>query len=157
MFKVSEIAEKIGKSKTSVYNRISKLKVELKPYKKTLNGVIYYDEEGFEIIKKSYDDVSRSFKGGNKPTNNLESDLLDRLLTEKDKRIEELKKQLEDKDKALTKALDLADRTQHLLAMEKKEKQMLLELPQEPVRKSIWNIFKKSQPNSSWDDENGRN
>jgi predicted nucleic acid-binding protein len=150
---VSEIAEKIGKSKTSVYNRINKLKVELKPYQKTLNGVIYYDEEGFEIIKNSYENVSSSFKGVNKPTNNLESDLLDCLLSEKDKRIEELKKQLEDKDKALTKALDLADRTQHLLAMEKKEKQMLLELPQEPVRKSIWNIFKKSQPNSSWDSE----
>lgn len=148
MFKVSEIALKVGKSKTSVYNRISKLKTELKPYKKTLNGVVYYDEEGFEIIKNSYDDISRSFKGVNKPTNNLESDLLDRLLLEKDKRIEELTKQLADKDKALTKALDLADRTQHLLAI---EKQHVLKLQEPSIKKSFWDRFKKSQPNSSWD------
>lgn len=50
MFKVSDIVEKTGKSKTSVYRKISKLKTELKPHKKTLNGVIYYDEEGLKII-----------------------------------------------------------------------------------------------------------
>ena len=95
VFKVSDIAEKVGKSKTSVYSRISKLKTELKPYKKTLNGVVHYDEEGFEIIKNSYSDVSRSFKGVNKPTNNLESNALNLLMLEKDKQIERLEKQLE--------------------------------------------------------------
>lgn len=146
---MSEIAEKIGKSKTSVYNRISKLKVELKPHKKILNGVIYYDEEGFEIIKDSYSDVSSTFKGVNKTTIKIESDYLNQLLSEKDKRIEELTKQLEYKDKALNKVLDLADRTQHLLAI---EKQHVLKLQEPQVRKSFWDRFKRSQPHQSWDD-----
>ena len=147
VFKVSDIAIKLGKSKTSVYNRISKLKIELKPYKKTLNGVVHYDEEGFEIIKNSYSDVSRSFKGVNKPTNNLESNALNLLMLEKDKQIERLEKQLEyqsilleKKEESLAKALEVADKTQHLLAM---EKQIVLQLQEPPMKKSFWDRFKK--------------
>ena len=40
----------------------------------------------------------------------------------------------------LAKALEVADKTQHLLAM---EKQIVLQLQEPPMKKSFWDRFKK--------------
>lgn len=147
VFKVSEIAEKIGKTKNSVYKKTDRLKVELKPHRKKLNGVIYYDEEGFEIIKKSYGETKVETPHGESKQQDSNDKYVELLLLEKDRQISQLTKQLEEKDKALIKALDIADRTQHLLAI---EKQHVLQLQEPPVKKSFWDRFKKSQPNENW-------
>ena len=150
MFKVSEIAEKIGKSKTSVYKKVNGLKGELKPYRKKINGVIYFDTEGFEIIKASYREPQKAKVQGESRLNYSEDKLLNLLLSEKDKQISHLIEQLANKEKSLEKALELANQTQHLLAI---EKQHVLQLQEPPIKKSFWDRFKKSQFNENWDKE----
>lgn len=54
MFKVVEIAEKLGVSKVSVYNKIKQYNKELKPHLSKLKGVTYIDKQGFKIIKESF-------------------------------------------------------------------------------------------------------
>ncbi len=146
MFNVSEIAEKIGKTKNSVYKKTNKLKVELKPHKKKLNGVVYYDEKGFEIIKNSYGETVVETINGETEQQITTDKYIELLLSEKERQIIQLTKQLEDKNNALIKALDIADRTQHLLAI---EKQHVLQLQEPPVKKSFWDRFKKSQTNEN--------
>lgn len=94
VFKVSEIAKKLGKTKDSVYKKSSRLKHELDGHKKKLNGIIYYDEEGFEIIKNSYDIPIVD----EEPVQSVQSrqhfddnKYLELLLSEKEKQIEHLK------------------------------------------------------------------
>lgn len=146
MFNVSKIAEKIGKTKNSVYKKTNKLKVELKPHKKKLNGVVYYDEKGFEIIKNSYGETVVETINGETEQQITTDKYIELLLSEKERQIIQLTKQLEDKNNALIKALDIADRTQHLLAI---EKQHVLQLQEPPVKKSFWDRFKKSQTNEN--------
>ena len=146
MFNVSEITEKIGKTKNSVYKKTNKLKVELKPHKKKLNGVVYYDEKGFEIIKNSYGETVVETINGETEQQITTDKYIELLLSEKERQIIQLTKQLEDKNNALIKALDIADRTQHLLAI---EKQHVLQLQEPPVKKSFWDRFKKSQTNEN--------
>jgi len=149
VFKVSEIAEKLGKTRDSVYKKSNRLKVELKPHKKKLNGLVYYDTEGFEIIKKSFEKAKEATTFVKSNQKDSEDKYLNLLISEKDKQIIQLTEQLANKEKALSKALDLANQTQHLLAI---EKQHVLQL-QAPEKKSFWSKFKKSQPNQSWDSE----
>jgi DNA-binding transcriptional regulator GbsR (MarR family) len=145
---VSEIAEKLGKSKTSVYKKANLLKIDLKVHKKKLNGVIHYTAEGFDIIRNSYTTSINETSVDNNIETKVNDKYLDLLISEKDEQIIHLKKQLEEKNNALEKALDLANQTQHLLAI---EKQHILQLQEPPIKKSFWDRFKKKQPNESWD------
>ncbi len=148
MLKVSEIAEKLGKSKTSVYKNANRLKDELKPHKKKYNGVIHYTLEGYEILKKSFDTLIIETKVETNSIKPMKDKYLEMLLLDKDDRIKQLKEQLEEKDKLFAKALELVDQTQQLLAI---EKQYVLQLQETPVKKSFWSNFKKKQPSESWD------
>jgi succinate dehydrogenase flavin-adding protein (antitoxin of CptAB toxin-antitoxin module) len=120
----------------------------LKLHKKKLNGVIYYDSEGFDIIKNSYiiplveEELVKSGK------QNEDNNYLELLLSEKDNRIFQLTKNLAEKEKSLAKALELVNQIQQLLAI---EKQYVLQLQEPPVKKSFWSNFKRRQPNESWD------
>jgi predicted DNA-binding protein YlxM (UPF0122 family) len=146
LFSVSEIAEKLGKTSNSVYKKINRLKVELEPHKQKAKGVIYYDVEGFEIIKDSYREPHKAKVQGESRLNTVDDNLLNLLLLEKDNQISHLKEELAKKDKSLSKALELANQTQHLLAI---EKQHVLQL-QEPQKKSFWDRFRKSKLNEKW-------
>lgn len=142
MFSVSEIAEKLGKTRNSVYKKTNRLKVELMPHKEKLKGVIYYDTEGYEIIKKSYGGPTVSKGQGESRLNDDSNKLLDLLILEKDKQISHLKEELANKEKSLSKALELANQTQHLLAM---EKQLILQLQEPPVKKKFWDKLMKNK------------
>jgi transcriptional antiterminator len=145
LIKISEIAKELNVSKTAVYKKIDKLKPSFNKYIKTYKGVKHVTTEGFDVLKKAF---GVSTKVETVETIGL-NEITKLLLTEKDKHIEQLTKQLANKEKALSKALDLANQTQHLLAI---EKQQVLQL-QAPEKKSFWSKFKKSQPNQSWDSE----
>jgi len=123
LFKVSDVVEKTGKSKTSVYRKISKLKTELKPHKKTLNGVIYYDEEGLKIIAESFGLSHNVDKGGNQ-CGNADSKALEMA----ESMIKLLENQLAEKDKQIAQLIKQNDQSQHLLLNEQKEKQLLLDV-----------------------------
>lgn len=144
MFKVSEIAEKIGKSKTSVYKKANGLKGELKPYRKTVNGVIYFDTEGFEIIKNSYGELINDNQDEKTSLNHVDDKYLNLLLSEKDEQIKHLKEQLKEKDKLLEQAMKLVENNQVLL-LQKEDKILMLESSSE--KKSFWERFKKNQTN----------
>lgn len=145
LFKVSEIAKKLNVSRNSVYKKTSRLKAELKPYRKKLNGVNYFTEDGFKIIENSYN-ISHTFaEVDNNVVNGSQKKYdtyLDALLLDKDKQISQLTKMLEEKEQALSKALDLAEKTQHLLAIEKQQVLQLQSPEKEIVKKSFWDIFK---------------
>ena len=140
MFKVSEIAEKLGKTRDSVYKKTNRLKVELEPYKEKLKGVIYYNAEGFEIIKESYGIAKEATTFVKSSQKDSEDKYLALLISEKDKQISHLKEELANKEKSLEKVLELANQTQHLLAI---EKQHVLQLQEPPIKKSFWDRFKK--------------
>jgi len=150
LFKVSEIADEIGKSKTSVYKKVNGLKGELKPFRKKVNGVIYFDTEGFEIIKNSYSEVIIDNQVERTSLNHVDDKYLDLLLSEKDEQIKHLKEQLKEKDKSLEQAMKLVENNQVLL-LQKEDK--ILKLESSSEKKSFWSKFKKSQPNQSWDYE----
>lgn len=53
LYTVSEIAQEIGLSKVTIYNKINALQSQLKPYIKHKKGIQYIDDEGLLIIKKA--------------------------------------------------------------------------------------------------------
>lgn len=121
MFKVSEIAEKLSVSKTSVYKKIEKLKPSFKKYIKRVKGVIYIDTDGFEILKNHFESKTVETMVGI----GSESKLTEILLLEKDKQIEQLKEQLKEKDKSLNHALQLVENSQVLLKQDQERIVML--------------------------------
>jgi hypothetical protein len=139
---VSEIAEKIGKSKTSVYKKVNGLKGELKPFRKKVNGVIYFDTEGFEIIKNSYGEVIIDNQVERTSLNHVDDKYLDLLLSEKDEQIKHLKEQLKEKGKSLDQAMKLVENNQVLL-LQKEDKILMLESSSE--KKSFWDKFKSDK------------
>lgn len=145
MFSVSEIAEKLGKTRNSVYKKTSRLKVELKPYKKKLNGVIYYDVEGLNIIRESYGKPILAKAEGESRLNHVDDKYLDLLLLEKDEQIKHLKEQLKEKGKSLEQAMKLVENNQVLL-LQKEDKILMLESSSE--KKSFWDRFKKEKGES---------
>jgi hypothetical protein len=141
MLKVSEIAKKLGKSKTAVYKNANRLKDELKPHKKKHNGVIHYTLEGYEILKRSFDVSIIETKVETNSIKPIDNKYLDLLLSDKEKQIKHLKEQLKEKDKLLEQSMELVKNNQILL-LQSKEKILMLESPTE--KKSFWSKFKKN-------------
>jgi DNA-binding phage protein len=50
---VSEIAQEMGLSKVTIYNKINALQNDLKPYIRHKKGIQYIDDEGLLILKKA--------------------------------------------------------------------------------------------------------
>ncbi len=142
MFKVSEIAGKLGKTKDSVYKKSSRLKSELKGHKKKLNGVIYYDTEGYEIIKNSYATPIIETEHVKSRQHDGDDKYLNLLLSEKDKQIGHLKAQLAKQEKSLEQAMELVKNNQVLL-LQSQERVLMLETSPSDEKKSFWSKFKK--------------
>lgn len=58
LYRVSEIAELMGLSKVSVYNRINHNKDRLKPYISKDKGVTYINDKGFTVLKELFTDFT---------------------------------------------------------------------------------------------------
>jgi chromosome segregation ATPase len=59
MFSISELSRTLNVSTQSLYKKINKsMKDELKPYIQTINGQIFIDERGAEVIKNSLQPLS---------------------------------------------------------------------------------------------------
>lgn len=57
-YKVAEAAQILGVSRVSIYNKVNQLKSELKPFTKKIKGVLAINEDGIELLKKSFDIVN---------------------------------------------------------------------------------------------------
>ena len=146
MHKVSWMANELSKSKTSIYKKTNTLKDVLKPYKKKLNGVIYYTTEGFEIIKNSYSIPIIETEVDDNTPNQIDDKYINLLLSDKDEQIKHLKEQLKEKDKSIEQAMELVKNNQVLL-LQSQERVLMLETSSSEEKKSFWSKFKKSQPN----------
>lgn len=164
MKKVSEVAEILGVSRKTIYRKIDQLSLKKKGFVTKRDSVTMIATEGIEAIKEALKPVTepvtpvtieylQQFSTVTHGALQSKIELLEKQLADKDLQIKELKKDKDELRRNNDQLVQMNQNTQNLLAMEKKEKQLLLELPQEPVRKSIWNIFRKSQPNSSWGNE----
>lgn len=75
MYKVSEIADLIGIEKTEVFEKLITHKSLLDPNIVKVDGVTYFDERGYEILRtlfsKSRDENNNSEKYDVKPTKSL--------------------------------------------------------------------------------------
>ena len=144
MFKVSEMATELGKSKTSVYKKTNTLKGILKPHQKKVNGVIHYTTEGFKIIKDSYGVPIIETMVDDIGLNKVNDKYLGMLLSEKDEQIKHLKEQLKDKDRSLEQAMELVKNNQVLL-LQSQDRVLMLETSSIDEKKSFWSKFKKGQ------------
>ena len=55
LYKISELGKTLGVNKASVYKKIKRLNEELQPYLKYENNVLKINDEGLEILRKSFD------------------------------------------------------------------------------------------------------
>lgn len=53
MYKVIEVANSLGVSKVTIYNKINHLKQEIKPHVYKKKGITYVDDTGVELIRKA--------------------------------------------------------------------------------------------------------
>lgn len=134
MYLVSEVAEKLGVSKTAVYNKLkqdpfkSKVQVE--------NNVTLIDDDLLNLIQdslkpKSKDDSSASI---NMDAHYLK--LLQEQVTIKDNQIRELIDQLKEKDIQIAKIQELHDQTQQLFGKQLQQQEVKLIEP--PKEKKSW-------------------
>jgi len=148
MYRVSEIAEKLGKSRAAVYKNIKTLKPSLSKYETKRKGVIYYNDKGFDLIANSFsstllDEKVDSLVDNNSVDNNSNLDIekafrhvvnakdetikmLENQLKVRDNQLKIKDEQLREKDKQVSQLIKQNDQAQHLLLNEQKEKQLLL-------------------------------
>ncbi len=96
MLKVAEVAELLGVSKVSIYNKLKLHSKELKPHLSKLKGVLHIDNAGLEIIRDSFNlnnevktedlkaDREATYKIGN-------AEVLNEILKIKDEQLKDLK------------------------------------------------------------------
>jgi len=72
MYKVSDVAELIGVEKTEIFEKIITHKSLLDPNISKIDGVTYFDERGYEILRtlfsKKKEDPQLNDKSDNRPT-----------------------------------------------------------------------------------------
>lgn len=131
MHKYSEIADILGVTRSTVYNRVSKLNFELKGHIKTRNRVKYITDEGLDILRLYNSTVQLD----NNLYSNKDSEHLNALIQLKDEQIEYLKKQYE-------MQTELLQNSQILLKQEQ-DKFLMLELYNENQKMTWWEkLFK---------------
>lgn len=155
MLKVAEVAELLGVSKVSIYNKLKLYSKELKPHLSKLKGVLHIDSEGLEIIRDSFNlqgEVKTEDLGpGREVTHKIgNAETLNEILKIKDERLKDLKehiKHLEDqiqgKDNLISDQSRQLEQFQILLLNEK-EKTKLLETEKEkqPAGPTMWERLK---------------
>lgn len=151
LYSIAEISDKLGYSRVTIYNKVKVLKDDLKDYLKYLNGTTYIDEEGFLIIKNSFNlkendineneniDINNDSGALNALNNILKTGQEEYIDSLKDQ-IEFLKGELSKKDDQLNNTLRLLENSQ-VLIRENKEK--ILELETYEKKKSFLDIFRK--------------
>ena len=155
MLKVAEVAELLGVSKVTVYNKLKLHSKELKPYLSKLKGVIHIDNEGLEVIRDSLnlqgevktEDIKADRETTYSPDN---TEALNEILRVKNERLKDLKEhikhlesQAQEKDNLISDQSRQLEQFQILLLNEK-EKTKLLETEQEkqPAGPTMWERLK---------------
>lgn len=150
MFKVSEVAEKLGVSKVSVYNRVNQNKEMFKPHLKKVKSVTYIDNKGFEMLKKLFskdnsfttlqDEVKTLY---NEPETQDFSmyiefkQVYEERINDLKEQVEELKKDKENMINQIGQLTEL-NRNAQILIKQNQDKVLLLESEKKPLLKRIF-------------------
>ena len=134
---VSQYAAAVGISKQAVYKKLNN---KLKPFLIEVEGKKYIDRAALsEVENQRLNEIEQPFE---QPLNNQIQPFLENQITEKDKTIESLLKQIESLQEQNNKLTDLLHNSQVLLAADKK---ILIEqgTPQKKEKKGILGLFKR--------------
>jgi len=148
MLRVVEIAEKIGKSKTAIYNKINENQALFKPYIKKVEGVKMIDTEGFNLLLKLFNlnDVETELE--NNTINSNDTNDLSEIILVKNEIINELKNQINYLEQQSQKKDELIDNQSRQLenfqVLLKQEQSKALYIEEKIQTKRFWErIFKK--------------
>jgi len=137
--KVSQVAKMVGSSVATVYRKINSCETVKSRLTKE-KGCLFLDEEGFEILKKS-------FQKEEPPAGNPETEYLKKLLEQQQATIQELiARQAEERARADTIIMKLSNdlgSVRNLLEEERKPIPLLCE-PPKPV--PVWEPEKAKDP-----------
>jgi len=148
MLRVVEIAGKIGKSKTAIYNKINENQALFKPYIKKVEGVKMIDTEGFNLLLKLFNlnDVETDLENNTINSNNTNA--LSEIILVKNEIINELKNQINYLEQQSQKKDELIDNQSRQLenfqVLLKQEQSKALYIGENIQTKRFWErIFKK--------------
>ena len=143
LYKVSNIAEDLGVSTTTVYKHIKKLKERLLDCKTKEKGVIYFDQRGYDLISSSIKDSVQNTDCKSLSTG-FEVGLNDRL-----KGLEEAIMLLVESNNKLTKQNQALVETVEIQSKKLKMIQLSLEAPKsKPIK--VWKPEIKQRPRYSY-------
>lgn len=138
-FKVVEIAEMVGLSKVSVYNKIKTIDEDiLQSLKKKEKGVIYYNIKAVEIIVNSFNQneptpSESEYKFENVEDNKKDDKYREKYILELENEIKYLKEQISIKDELIINHVKLIENEQVL----RKQDQQAITLLEEDRARAI--------------------
>jgi len=106
MYKVSEVARNLGVTVAGVYKAIKQLD---KRYINKMDGVIYIDDAGYDVLKRRFEDSK-----GQKQDSRVDDVVVVSLL----KQLEEKDRQIAEKDVQISQLIEQARNYQVLLKVE---------------------------------------
>lgn len=125
MYLISEVADKLGISKTAVYNKLSKLELKDKLIKQ--NGITYIDDDLFKLLEGSFKPKATEKTTVEDTSNKFDATLIN-ALTEQ---LSVLHRQLEVKDAQIADLSRLLENQQKLLGnAQRNEEVKLLDVPE---------------------------
>lgn len=106
MYKVSEVAKNLGVTVAGVYKAIKQLD---KRYINKIDGVTYIDDDGYDLLKRRFEDSK-----GQKQDAKIDDGVVVSLL----KQLEEKDRQIAEKDSQISQLIEQARNYQVLLKVE---------------------------------------
>ena len=128
MYKIVEVAEKLGKSKTAIYNKLNENQGLFKPHLKKVKNIKALDDEGVEILKNLFglNEVEINVEtGSDNPSSAKDSSYIERLVSELENRIKYLEEENKENRKLLNNQSKQLENFQILLLNEQKKNKLL--------------------------------
>lgn len=128
MYKIVEVAEKLGKSKTAIYNKLNENQGLFKQHLKKIENVKVLDDEGIDILKDlfglneletSVETETLQYSGTSASTD------IERLVSELENRIKYLEEENKENRKLLNNQSKQLENFQILLLNEQKKNKLL--------------------------------
>jgi vacuolar-type H+-ATPase subunit I/STV1 len=125
MYKIVEVAEKLGKSKTAIYNKLNENQGLFKQHLKKIENVKVLDDDGIDILKDLFglNEVETNVEtGSSNPSSANDSSHIEKLISELESRIKYLE---EENRKLLNNQSKQLENFQILLLNEQKKNKLL--------------------------------
>jgi hypothetical protein len=128
MYKIVEVAEKLGKSKTAIYNKLNENQGLFKQHLKKIENVKVLDDDGIDILKDLFglNEVETNVEtGSSNPSSANDSSHIEKLISELESRIKYLEEENKENRKLLNNQSKQLENFQILLLNEQKKNKLL--------------------------------